>query len=326
MFYQVIILGAGPAGISTAVEAIKKGISQEEILILEKFDEVAHMISSKYPEEKSVLANYKNKAADTLSRLHIQDMSKKEFISFMKETVLDYKLNIKYHQVVKKISKLKNGQLSIQTASDTFLTNSVFIAIGTMSNPRTLGVPISDTVSDKIFYDIQKIDSRAKNVLVVGGGDSAAEYARILFERGFKVALSYRGGEFEKMLPVNREATLQLIAQEKITFYPGTNLQKIDDQDNKPLVYFKELAGGKEFDAIVTALGNEIPSNYLSTIGIQMDHEGNDIFSASNLEGVFFVGDLASKKSGGTINIAFNSGVKAMVEACTSYLDCKPKK
>ena len=138
MFYQVIILGAGPAGISTAVEAIKKGISQEEILILEKFDEVAHMISSKYPEEKSVLANYKNKAADTLSRLHIQDMSKKEFISFMKETVLDYKLNIKYHQVVKKISKLKNGQLSIQTASDTFLTNSVFIAIGTMSNPRTL--------------------------------------------------------------------------------------------------------------------------------------------------------------------------------------------
>jgi thioredoxin reductase (NADPH) len=325
MFYQVIILGAGPAGISTAVEAIKKGISQEEILILEKFDEVAHMISSKYPEEKSVLANYKNKAADTLSRLHIQDMSKKEFISFMKETVLDYKLNIKYHQVVKKISKLKNGQLSIQTASDTFLTNSVFIAIGTMSNPRTLGVPISDTVSDKIFYDIQKIDSRAKNMLVVGGGDSAAEYARILFERGFKVTLSYRGAEFEKMLPVNREATLQLIAQGKITFYPETNIQKIDDQDNKPLVYFKELAGGKEFDAIVTALGNEIPSNYLSTIGIQMHHEGNDIFSASNLEGVFFVGDLASKKSGGTINIAFNSGVKAMVEACTSYLDCKTK-
>jgi flavin-dependent dehydrogenase len=39
MFQQVVILGAGPAGISTAVEAIKKGFRPEEILILEKFDE-----------------------------------------------------------------------------------------------------------------------------------------------------------------------------------------------------------------------------------------------------------------------------------------------
>lgn len=325
MFHQVIILGAGPAGISTGVEAIKKGISHEDILILEKFDEVAHMIASKYPEEKAVLANYKNKSADSMSRLHIQDMTKQEFISFMKETVSEYKLNIKYHQVVKKITKLKNGQLSVQTASDTYLTNSLFIAIGTMSNPRTLGVAISSKVFDKIFYDIQKIDSRTKNILVVGGGDSAGEFARILVERGCHVSMSYRGTIFEKMLPINNEATLQLIKNGKITFYPGTNIEKIDHQDDKPVVYFKELAGSKEFDAIVTALGNELPSNYLSTIGIQMGYEGNDIFSASNLEGVFFVGDLASKKSGGTINIAFNSGVKAIVEACTSYLDCKPK-
>ena len=54
-----------------------------------------------------------------------------------------------------------------------------------------------------------------------------------------------------------------------------------------------------------------------------MGHEGDEIFSASSLEGVFFVGDLASIKGGGTINIAFNSGVKAMVSACANYLDCK---
>ena len=43
LMFQVVILGAGPAGISTAVEAIKKGFKAEEILILEKFDEVAYM-------------------------------------------------------------------------------------------------------------------------------------------------------------------------------------------------------------------------------------------------------------------------------------------
>jgi thioredoxin reductase (NADPH) len=323
MFQQVVILGAGPAGISTAVEAIKKGFRPEEILILEKFDEVAYMISSKYPEEKAVLANYKNKSADPMSGLRINDMTKQEFMSFMKDIVSEYKLNIKYNQTVGKISKLKNGQISIETANDVYLTNSLFIAIGTMSTPRTLSASVAESVSDKIFYDIQKIDISMKKILVVGGGDSAAEFAKILLERGHSVSLSYRGETFEKMLPTNKEITLKLINDKKITFYPATTIEKIEARDDRPCVYFKELPGGTEFDGLVTALGNEKPSNYLSTIGILMGHEGDEIFSASSLEGVFFVGDLASIKGGGTINIAFNSGVKAMVSACANYLDCK---
>jgi thioredoxin reductase len=86
--FQVVILGAGPAGISTAVEAIKKGFKAEEILILEKFDEVAHMISSKYPQEKTVIANYKNKSSEDMSGLRINDMTKQEFMLFMKQMFL----------------------------------------------------------------------------------------------------------------------------------------------------------------------------------------------------------------------------------------------
>lgn len=323
MFQQVVILGAGPAGISTAVEAIKKGFQTDEILILEKFDEVAYMISSKYPEEKAVLANYKNKFADRISGLHINDMTKQEFMTFMNAIVLEYKLNIKYHQTVEKISKLKNGQISVQTSTDVYLTNSLFIAIGTMSSPRTLCVTLEGRISEKIFYDIQKIDLHHKKILVVGGGDSAAEFANILIERGHQVSLSYRGKTFERMLSANNEGTLKLIEEKKLKFYPSTNIQKIEDRGGKPYVHFTEFVDGVEFDAIVTALGNERPLNYLSTIGIQMGHEGDDNFSASSLEGVFFVGDLAAMKGGGTINIAFNSGVKVMVEACTNYLDCK---
>jgi thioredoxin reductase len=323
MIHQVIILGAGPAGISTAVEAMKKGFKSEEILILEKFDEVAHMISSKYPDEKAVLANYKNKSSDALSGLRITDMTKQEFMSFMKETVSEYQLNIKYKQTVERISKLKNGQLAVQTTSDVYLTNALFIAIGTMSSPRTLGAEIADGISEKIFYDIQKIDPSLKKILVVGGGDSAGEFANILIERGHSVGLSYRGQTFDRMLPANRDKTLKLIAEGNIKFYPSTIVKEIKNHDGKPFVCFEGPSRDEEFDAIVTALGSEKPANYLSTIGIQMGHEGDDIFSASNLEGVFFVGDLASQKGGGTINLAFNSGVKAMVQACTSYLDCK---
>ena len=81
--HNVVIIGAGPAGIATAIEALKNGIKAEDILILEKSGEIAHMINSKYPDEKPILANYKNKIADVTGGLSIPDMSKKEFIDFM---------------------------------------------------------------------------------------------------------------------------------------------------------------------------------------------------------------------------------------------------
>ena len=148
-----------------------------------------------------------------------------------------------------------------------------------------------------------------------------------MIERGHSVSLSYRGNEFEKMLPSNSAATLKLIEEKKLIFYPSSTIQKIEDQLGRPNVYFNNQSdsssAGEVFDCIVTALGNERPANYLASIGIQLGCEGDDNFCATEVDGVFFVGDLASIKSGGTINIAFNSGVKAIDEACTSYLDCR---
>lgn len=320
--HQIVILGAGPAGISTATEAIKRGFKAEDILILEKFGEIAHMISSKYPDEKPVLANYKNKIAETTSGLKISDMTKKDFMSFMQEVVNDHNLKIQYHQNVEKITKLKNGQLLVHTSTTTFLANSVFVAIGTMSAPRSLGVPVADGVLNKVHYDIQKIAIDSKKVLVVGGGDSSAEYAKILHDRGHDVSLSYRGNTFTKMIESNQQSIMQLIDEGSIKFYPSTNVQSVEDSKGHPYVHFRELSHGEQFDAIVTALGTEKPSNYLGSLGIKMIHEGNELYSESSLDGVFFVGDLASTK-GGTINIAFSSGVKAIAQACSFYLDCK---
>jgi len=325
VLYQVIILGAGPAGISAAVEAIKRGIKSNEILILEKFGEVAHTIVSKYPNEKAVLANYKNKVADPSTGLYINDMTKQQFMSFMDETVEKYELKIEFYQTAEKITKLKNGQIQVKTSNDSFLGSSLFVAIGTMSAPRTLGVSTSESISEKIYFDIQAITPAAKRVLIVGGVDSAAEYASILTERGHKVSLSYRGASFEKMLDSNNEATMKLIEKGKIEFFASTNIQSIEENNLNPVVHFKEMANGHEFDAVVTALGTERPANYLSSLGIKIINEDDEIFAESSLEGVFYVGDLATRR-GGSINIAFNSGIKAVAQACTNYLDCKSLK
>ncbi|EQC49014.1 pyridine nucleotide-disulfide oxidoreductase [Bacteriovorax sp. BSW11_IV] len=319
----IVIIGAGPAGIATAVEAMNRGYKNSEIVLLEKSGEVGHMIQSKYPNEKPVLANYKERMAECIGDMCITDMTKSDFMDYLSTTIKERELNVKFHEQVEKIIKLKNGQFNVITNNEHYLCDAVFVAIGNMASPRTLGVPVAEEVASKIFYDIQDISKEMADVLVVGGGDSAGEYAKILCERGHKVTLSYRGGEFNRMIDQNRDNTLKLIKEEKIIFLPSSHIKEIQNTKGLPLVSFAEGDyKPRPFHAIVTALGTERPTKYLSAIGIETIIEGEDIFSESKMEGLFFVGDLASGKRGGSINFAFNSGVKAIGKACSLYLDC----
>ncbi len=321
--FPIVIIGAGPAGIATAIEAIQRGFKTEEIIMLERSQEISNMVSSKYPNEKRVLANYKGKISACLGDMCITDMSKKEFFDYLQEVVTKYKLHVNFQQRVTNITKLKNGQFNVTTHHDTYTCNAIFVAIGNMAAPRTLGVSIDPKILDRQYFDIQDVNEQHKKILVVGGGDSAAEYSKILCERGHEVLLSYRGAEFSRMIEQNALDTKELIAQKKITYFPESEVAKIGVHDEMPLVYFKDNKYPETIvSAVVVALGTERPLHYLNNIGISTVMETGEFFSESEMSGLFFVGDLASGKGGGSINFAFNSGVKAVAQACDMYLDC----
>lgn len=323
MIHPVCIIGAGPAGIATAVELIGRGHRSEDIIILEKSGEVAHMIATKYPDEKPVFANYKNRMAECEGDLCIQDMSKQDFLDYMKNVIQEKELQVRYHQTVEKVVLLKNGQQwRIDTQEDSWIVDVVFVAIGNMTAPRSLSAPIDETLNHLIHDDIQKIEEKHKRVLVVGGGDSASEYAQILCERGHEVTLSYRKDKFIRQLPQNVEKITNLIDTERVIFHPSTEVKKIKALNEDPQV---ELSNGVsiEVDSVVTALGNERPKAYLEKIGISLEMEDGGDFLESPVSGLFLVGDLASGPKGGSINYAFNSGVHAVEKACDLYLDCE---
>lgn len=321
VIHPVIIIGAGPAGIATAIEVLNRGYKNQDIIILEKSGEIAHMIAAKYPDEKPVLANYKERMAECIGDLCITDMTKPQFIDYMKEIVNQKGLKIHFHQSVEKIVKLKNGQWRVDTNDDSWITNVVFVAIGNMSSARTLGVRIEDSISQLIYDDIQTIQSHQKDILVVGGGDSAGEYAQILVSRGHKVWMSYRKEHFARMIPQNLEKTQRLINEGKINFLPNSVVTKITDSNKRCSVNFNTNEP-VIVDGVVAALGSERPKTYLKQIGISVEKEDGDDFLENEQGGIFMVGDLASGKSGGSINFAFNSGTKAVSKACSLYLDC----
>lgn len=93
--YEMIIVGAGPAGISMAAEARAAGIHSEQILVLEKGATHSWAIRKYYPAAKVVLANYKGIEAVCAGVMCISDMSKEETLTYVDRTIKDYEPVIK---------------------------------------------------------------------------------------------------------------------------------------------------------------------------------------------------------------------------------------
>jgi hypothetical protein len=90
LMYEMIIVGAGPAGVSMAVEARAVGISSTQILVLEKGDTHSWAIRKFYPAAKVVLANYKGIEAVCAGVMCISDMSKEETLTYIDRAIADH--------------------------------------------------------------------------------------------------------------------------------------------------------------------------------------------------------------------------------------------
>ncbi len=325
--YEIVIIGAGPAGISLAVEARRSGVAPEKILILEKADDHSWSIRKFYPDEKLVTANYKGKDVSCEGELCLLDSSKDETLNYLGRAIEENQLHVRYHQNADEIQKLANGQYVVCSGSECFVTKTIAIAIGVMGRPNRPSYPIPNNISSQVFFDITSSDFKNKNILVVGGGDSASEYAQYLIQRGNRVSLSYRRENFSRMNTINEKTLKELSQQKKCDLLLGTDIESIEKSDDRIKVNFK----GKDkvalhFDSIVYALGGTTPKNFLETIGIKMTKEGPEVtnfFESEKKEGIFLLGDLSAGNGGGSINMAFNHSHKAMQELCTMYLDCK---
>jgi hypothetical protein len=96
--YDLIIIGAGPAGIALAAEACASGINQSQILVLEKGATHNSAIRQLYPDQKLTTANYKGFDALCEGLLCISDLGKSETIEFLDKVIADYRINIQFNQ------------------------------------------------------------------------------------------------------------------------------------------------------------------------------------------------------------------------------------
>ncbi len=321
---RALIIGAGPAGISMAVEWCEAGMPTDSVILIEKAHEHSFSIKKYYPDNKLVTANYKGFEAACTGTLCIPDLTKHQTISYLDKAIEDYKLQVNYNESVWKIFQdPKTNQFIVYTDKTEYPADVVIISIGILGKPNKPAYPLPLKLKDRVLFDVTSVNIEKAKVLVVGGGDSASEYCQYLAELENDVYLSYRGAEFNRMNHINEQSILTLEETGKVTVLRETNIVSVEQSLEKPLVRYKDDARGPEvFDFVVYALGGTTPENFLRTVGIEFNGKDPILFGGyeTSVPGMFLIGDLSAGTKGGSIIWAFNSANTAMHTIVEKYL------
>jgi thioredoxin reductase (NADPH) len=207
--WDVVIVGAGPAGISASLRAAERGL---RALTLER--EAVGGTVSKYPREKLVMTSPVEFPLH--GRFSKTTLSKEELLAFWDKIMHRADLNIQTGAIVETVQKQSSGLFALRSAQQTYQARAVVLALGRAGTPRKLGVK-GEEFPHVLYRLIEADHYTGKHVLVVGGGDSAVEAAMGLArQRGNRVTISYRRNEFSRLKDRNAKRIAEHIASGKV--------------------------------------------------------------------------------------------------------------
>ncbi len=190
--YDVVIVGAGPAGISASLRAIENKLNY---ITIER-DEVGGTIAN-FPRQKVVTTTPLE--FPTYGKLNKTELSKEHLLAFWDMVLNRVEFNVCADAMVDEIEKRPDGSFMVATATQRYGARTVVLAIGRAGNPKKLEV--KGEFLPKVMYRLIEADHyHNQRILVVGGGDSAVEAAMGLAQQtGNRVTMSYRRNEFRRI-------------------------------------------------------------------------------------------------------------------------------
>jgi thioredoxin reductase/NAD-dependent dihydropyrimidine dehydrogenase PreA subunit len=261
---DLIIIGAGPAGIAGSLTAKKLGL---DFLTLEQ-DSLGGTVFT-FPRAKIVMTNPME--LPLYGKVKLYDTSKDELLDLWMNALGKNDIQIREHCKVEKITFAENEVFKILTATgEEFLSNHVLIAIGRRGSPRKLNIPGEN--SKKVAYRLLEPENiSGKKIMIVGGGDSAIESAMLLMEQN-EVILSYRKDRFARIKPKNSEKINRAMTNQKLKVIFNSNLVKIDEAkvELKVQVEDGETVQQIENDLVYIFAGGELPIKFLQNAGIEI--------------------------------------------------------
>ena len=240
--YDVVIAGAGAAGLAVGLRLHEKG---HRVLILEKSELAATFRD--FPQGKFIYAEPVSRP--NVSALDFDGAPKEELIERWQKQVTEAGVPLRCGEA---LTGLTPGvPLVLKTAKGEYRARFLVLASGVRGNPRKLGLPGEDQP-----HVLHKLYSpglyEGKKILVVGGGNSAAEAAIALSDRN-TVTLMHRGATLERLFVDNRRR----LEASRVEVKLNSKLTTLD----------------VPYDQIFVLIGAELPVSFLKSLGIRLENE-----------------------------------------------------
>jgi thioredoxin reductase (NADPH) len=270
--YDVVIIGAGPAGLSASLAAKEHHL---KCVTIEQEESLGGAIY-KYPRNK--VAMTQPVMLPIVGRVEMYDISKEELLGFWLRILKDQQLKVNFNERMETVTKTAKGY-EVKTSKATYQTANILLAIGRMGTPRKLDV--NGEEQPKVVYRLTDPEQyRDMHVLVVGGGDSALEAAITISEQpGTTVTLSYRSEAFGRVKPKNRERLQQAEAKTRVSVHLKSRVDEIRTKTVKIELASKEMVEIPN-DAVIICAGGVLPTPFLKEIGVMVEtHYGKTAVS-----------------------------------------------
>jgi len=261
--YDVVIVGAGPAGFAASLAAKQAGL--RFVTLEQDFlgGTVAH-----FPRGKLVMT----RPADLpiVGRMHFTETSKEELLEYWQVVEAKTQLKVSYNERVVDVIPASGGKgFEVTTTKSTYACRAVLLTIGRRGTPRQLGVPGEE--DEKVVYRlIDPAEYQGQHVLVVGGGDSALEAAHsIADEPGTTVTLSYRSDAFSRAKAANRDKVEALGKEGRMRVLMSSNVCEI--REDAVVIEYQDKKYRLPNQAVIVCAGGILPTGFLKSIGVEVE-------------------------------------------------------
>jgi len=305
--YDLIIIGGGPGGIGTVVEA--KVLGLQKVLLIEKADNHSHTIRKFYKDKKRVDKDWQGQEVKLEGNVEFFDGTKESTLDYFDKLLDDETIDSRFNCEVLKVQK-DNDIFNIYTNCGDYKVKNVVVSIGRMGKPNKPNYKIPPSIRTQVNYNLDKCGN-GERILVVGGGDSAIEYACELSDSNH-VTLNYRRETLSRPNPTNQAMIKDFSDRGRVLLKLGVDIESVINEQGEVRVNFAD--GSHQFyDRAIYAIGGTTPKDFLKACGITLDNRGEPIFNSENYEcevkGLYIAGDIAFA-SGGSIAIALNHGYR----------------
>ncbi|MED4352312.1 NAD(P)/FAD-dependent oxidoreductase [Schinkia azotoformans] len=282
--YDITIIGGGPCGLFAAFYA---GMRQASVKIIESLPQLGGQLSALYPEKYiyDVAGFPKIRAQELIDRL--------------KEQMKKFEPAITLNQSVDKVEKLEDGSFKLTTNSEVHFTKAIIITAGNGAfQPRRLELDDAAQYEGKnLHYFVDDMNKfQGQRVAVLGGGDSAVDWALMLEPIAGEVTIAHRRDKFR----AHEHSVENLVNSKANVLTPYNPLRLIGDGEKITQIVLAEANTKEEvtidIDALIVNYGFVSSLGPIKEWGLIIEKNSIVVNSRmeTNIPGIYAAGDIAT--------------------------------